>query len=75
MFSNRALTAAVALSVALQLMILYLPAMGQLFRTEPLSAKELGIAIAASLIAALAVESEKLVRRVVQNRRSGSGNA
>ena len=68
-FSNRALTGAVALTVGLQLAILYLPAMQRVFRTEPLSAMELGIAIAASTVAALAIEVEKFVRRLIRGTR------
>ena len=67
-FSNRALTGAVVATVALQLAILYVPAMQRLFRTEALSATELGVAIAVSCAAALAVELEKFIRRLVRGR-------
>jgi Ca2+-transporting ATPase len=63
-FSNPSLLGAVALTVALQLAAIYVPALQAVFKTEALSASELGlVAILCSLVF-IAVEFEKwLVRR------------
>lgn len=61
--SNRPLVAAVALSVALQVAILYVPALNRVFRTEPLGAVELAVTVALASVVFVAVEVEKAVRR------------
>jgi Ca2+-transporting ATPase len=63
LFSNKPLLGAVALTFLLQMAIIYTPAMNRIFKTEPLTAGELVIAIAASSIIFFAVEVEKLVVR------------
>lgn len=63
LFSNLFLTGAVLLTFILQLGILYIPALQQVFSTQPLSLNELAICIVLSLLVLLAVEAEKLVRR------------
>jgi Ca2+-transporting ATPase len=64
LFQNPALLGAVALTVALQLAVIYLPLLNGLFRTAPLSPQELLICCAAPLVIVVAVEIEKwLVRR------------
>jgi Ca2+-transporting ATPase len=63
LLSNRALLGAVAIAVALQLAIIYLPAFNRLFRTEPLPLHELGLTLAAAALVFAAVEIEKSVRR------------
>jgi Ca2+-transporting ATPase len=69
-FGNRALLGAVALTFALQLAVIYTPALNALFNTVPLSAAELAICIALSTIVAAAVEIEKwLMRRGLIYRR------
>jgi Ca2+-transporting ATPase len=69
-FGNRALLGAVALTFALQLAVIYTPALNALFNTVPLSAAELAICIALSTIVAAAVEVEKwLMRRGLIYRR------
>jgi magnesium-transporting ATPase (P-type) len=57
------LLGAVAIAVALQLAIIYLPAFNRLFRTEPLPLHELGLTLAAAALVFAAVELEKWVRR------------
>ena len=63
LFSNKPLLGAVALTIILQVAIIYIPAMNRIFKTEPLTAGELLIAIAASSIVFFAVELEKLMIR------------
>ena len=63
LFSNKPLLGAVALTFLLQMAVIYIPAMNRIFKTEPLTAGELLIAIAASSIVFFAVEVEKLLVR------------
>jgi P-type Ca2+ transporter type 2C len=61
--SNPLLLAAVAGTFAVQLLIVYVPALQGLFDTEPLSPVQLAVVLAASTVAFIAVEIEKWVRR------------
>ncbi len=63
LFSNKPLLGAVVLTFLLQMAIIYIPAMNRIFKTEPLTAGELLIAIAASSIVFFAVEIEKWIVR------------
>lgn len=63
LFSNMALTGAVAFTVLLQLCAVYLPFMNTIFGTHPLSLRELLICAALSLIVLLAIELEKSLGR------------
>ncbi|MDD2804606.1 MAG: cation-translocating P-type ATPase [Elusimicrobiales bacterium] len=63
LFTNKALLCAVGLTVGLQLLVIYLPWLNRLFRTAPLSAVELALALGLSCVVFLAVEAEKLARR------------
>jgi Ca2+-transporting ATPase len=63
LFSNRPLLGAVLLAVALQLAIVYAPALNRLFRTEPLTPLEFVLTVAGALLVFGAVEVEKWVRR------------
>jgi Ca2+-transporting ATPase len=62
-FSNRWLIGAVALTFALQLAVIYTPALNPIFKTEPLTALELAIAILVPALVLVAVELEKLAIR------------
>ncbi|MGN6646334.1 MAG: cation-translocating P-type ATPase [Cytophaga sp.] len=62
-FSNKPLVGSVALTVLLQLFVIYVPFMNTIFKTQPLSLTELGICIGMSLIIFHAVEFEKFVRK------------
>jgi P-type Ca2+ transporter type 2C len=64
LLSNRPMTGALALTVALQMATLYVPFLNPVFRTAPLSPLELTIALGASTIVFWVVEAEKLVRRI-----------
>jgi P-type Ca2+ transporter type 2C len=61
-FSNVPLLGAVLLTCALQLMVIYLPLANEIFKTQPLSLRELTICIGASAILFHAVELEKWVK-------------
>ena len=63
LFSNKPMVFALLITIALQLMVIYLPFFNDVFRTQPLSLKELGITIATSSIVFLAVEIEKVFKR------------
>ncbi len=62
--SNPYMLGAVLLTVALQLMVIYLPALNPIFHTRPLPLYDLGVCLALSSLTLVAVEFEKwLVRR------------
>ena len=61
-FSNPWLLWAVALTTALQLALLYVPSLAAFFGTRPLSASELGICVAVSVLFFLYLELEKVWR-------------
>ena len=58
-WSNLTLLGAVALTVALQMATVYIPALNPIFKTEPLDAEELLLCLALSSIVFMAVEIEK----------------
>jgi Ca2+-transporting ATPase len=66
--SNPGMLGAVALTVVLQLAIVYTPRIGSLFQTTPLDATNLALTVAAAVIVFCAIELEKPMRR----RRVGS---
>jgi Ca2+-transporting ATPase len=61
--SNPWLLAAVALTVVLQLGTIYLPGASRVFKTQPLSSRELLVCLALSAVVFLAVEAEKWLTR------------
>jgi len=61
-FSNRSLIFTVVITFILQLAIIYLPFLNKVFKTQPLTLKELAFCIAISLMVFIAVEIEKLIR-------------
>jgi Ca2+-transporting ATPase len=68
LFTNLPLLGSVVLTIILQLMVIYLPFMQNIFETDPLTFSQLGICLLASLALFLAVEVEKwLVRRGILN--------
>ena len=67
LFSNLYLLGAVALTVLLQLAVIYLPFLNTIFKTAPLSMQELMVCFALPIIVFIAVEIEKaIVRRTLQ---------
>ncbi len=72
-FANLPLLGAVLLTVGLQLATLYVPALNPIFKTEALSAGELGLCLGLSTVVFFAVEAEKwLARRGVIFRESAA---
>lgn len=63
-FSNLPLLGSIVFTVVLQMMIIYIPFLNVVFRTQPLTINELAIAIATSSIVFFAVEIEKWVIRL-----------
>lgn len=61
--SNRPLLLAVAVTLGLQLAVVYVPALAAVFRTVPLAPLELTLCAGAAMLVALAVEAEKAWRR------------
>jgi Ca2+-transporting ATPase len=64
LLSNKYMLFAVALTFCLQLAVIYLPFLQGFFSTVPLSAAQIGICFAISLMMLLAVEVEKLLIRI-----------
>jgi P-type Ca2+ transporter type 2C len=62
-FSNPQLVITVVITFFLQMGIIYLPFFNKIFKTQPLTAKELIFCIAISSIIFIAVEIEKLIKR------------
>lgn len=62
-FGNRPLLAAVAITLALQLAVIYWPPLQQVFKTAPLTLEELGVCVLLSLGVFVVSEAEKLGRR------------
>jgi Ca2+-transporting ATPase len=65
-FSNMPLLASVFLTFILQLGVIYIPFMNDIFRTQPLTLNELSICIGASMVVFHAVEFEKLVKKIIK---------
>jgi Ca2+-transporting ATPase len=63
LFSNKPMLGAVALTMSLHLLIIYLPFGNRLFNTQPLTAAELGITLAVSSVVFWVVELQKLIVR------------
>ena len=64
LFSNIYLLGAVMLTLVLQLAIIYVPVLQPIFKTEALTAAELGIVVLVSSSVFWLVEIEKWVKRV-----------
>jgi Ca2+-transporting ATPase len=63
LLSNRHLAGAVFLTFALQLAVIYIPALNPVFKTAPLSAEELAISLLLPALVLVAVELEKVAIR------------
>lgn len=61
-FSNRPMVGALLITIALQLMVIYVPFFNEIFKTQPLSFYELAITVAVSSIVFWSVEAEKLIK-------------
>jgi Ca2+-transporting ATPase len=69
LFSNRLMVIAISTTFILQLALIYIPLFQRFFYTEPLSARDLIIALLVSLVVFIAVEIEKWIRRILKRRR------
>jgi magnesium-transporting ATPase (P-type) len=65
-FSNMPLLVSVFLTFILQLGVIYIPFMNDIFRTQPLTLNELSICIGASMLVFHAVEFEKLIKKIIK---------
>ena len=63
-FSNRPLVGALGLTIALQLAVIYVPVLQGFFSTCALTGRQLGICFIVGFGMLVAVEAEKLVRRI-----------
>jgi len=61
-FSNKSMLGAIIITVILQLMIIYMPFLNLIFKTQPLTYLELAITLAVSSIVFWAVEMEKWIK-------------
>lgn len=61
-FSNRPMVGALLITIALQLMVIYVPFFNEIFKTQPLSFYELAITVAVSSIVFWSVEAEKWIK-------------
>lgn len=66
--SNMPLAGAVLSTLVLQLAVIYVPALQAVFRTEALTAGELGLCLACAAVVFFAVEAEKWIRRQAARR-------
>jgi Ca2+-transporting ATPase len=65
-FSNKPLIIALLITVSLQMAIVYIPFFNSVFKTSPLTFKELALTLAVSSVVFWAVELEKLIKRRVK---------
>lgn len=63
LFSNKPLLGAILLTLILQLVVIYIPILNPIFRTQPLSLIELIFVLFLSALVFIAVEIEKLIKR------------
>jgi Ca2+-transporting ATPase len=70
LFSNLPLIGAIGLTIALQLMVIYVPALNPIFKTEPLPLVDLLACFAFALVVLVVVETRKFIV-AVQAKRSG----
>ncbi len=68
LFSNKPMLLALLVTSSLQLMIIYTPFFNEIFKTQPLTLKELLITLAISSIVFWAVELEKLIKGIIKKK-------
>jgi Ca2+-transporting ATPase len=73
MFTNKPLIGAILLTAALQFGIIYLPFANEIFKTQPLTLKELLTCIGLSSVIFFAVELEKFIKYRIKIRKKKSG--
>ena len=67
LFTNRSMVLAVVLTVALQLVVIYLPLANKIFQTQPLTPAELGLTFGLAVLTFIIVELWKAVARRRRN--------
>jgi Ca2+-transporting ATPase len=72
LLSNKPLLGAVLVALALQLAIVYVPFLNDVFKTRALGPADLALALALSSIVFFAVEAEKWLRRRAESRRAAA---
>ena len=70
--SNRPLLLSILFTFGLQLLVIYVPFLNEIFKTQPLTLKELGICIALSLVVFHAVEAEKWIKHMLLKKKEPS---
>ena len=70
-FSNPHLIAAGAISIIAQLVIVYVPFLGEMFKTVPLSSTELGLCFGVALLVFVFAELQKLLYSALRRRSEG----
>ncbi len=73
-FGNNQMVLAVLLTLGLQMAVIYIPYLQNIFRTQSLSIFELILCIGLSSIVFWAVEIEKWIKRINYRKRAGSSN-
>ena len=68
LFTNLSLLGAVLLTFGLQMAVVYLPFLQNIFRTASLSLLELGISLGASVLVLLVIDGVKLLKRAFKSR-------
>jgi P-type Ca2+ transporter type 2C len=63
LFSNKPMLIALIITISLQLIVIYTPFFNKVFKTQPLTAEELLLTVAASSLMFFAVELEKLLKK------------
>jgi Ca2+-transporting ATPase len=69
MFSNKPLIGAILLTAGLQFCIIYLPFANEIFKTQPLTIKELLTCIGLSSMIFFAVEFEKFIKKSIKHKK------
>ncbi len=70
--SNRPLLLSILFTFGLQLLVIYVPFLNEIFKTQPLTLKELGICIALSLVVFHAVEAEQWIKHLLLKKKEPS---
>ena len=66
LLSNRSLFFSFSITFLLQISVIYLPFMNSIFKTQPLTIKELGICIGGAVILFHAIELEKWIKKIIR---------
>jgi Ca2+-transporting ATPase len=70
LLSNLPLIGSVLLTCALQIAVIYMPALNPVFHTQPLTAMELLVCVALAAVLFHAVEMEKWIRKKTEHAKS-----